>query len=161
MFSNPQFYIDAAIYIAVVNLALVGMGLYNPRLMLQDYPPAIKAVVPPKTQEEKRQSTLFAIPFLLIMLFLPFYLVFRLDESTFPGLFAYAFGIVWAFNLWDLLVLDWLLFCTITPKVFVLPGSEGHPAYKDYAFHFKGFLIGTVFSLAMGLIVATVIYFIR
>jgi hypothetical protein len=43
-------------------------------------------------------------------------------------------NIVWAFNVWDWLVLDWLIF--------------------------RGFLIGTVFSLIMGLIVATAAYFL-
>jgi hypothetical protein len=45
----------------------------------------------------------------------------------------------------------------ITPKRFVIPGSEGHPAYKDYYFHFRGFLIGTVFSAVMGLVAAGIV----
>ena len=160
MINFSQLLSDSAIYVAVATVLLVGLVLYNPRLMLQDYPPAIKAVVPPKTETEKRQSILLGMPFLLALLVLPFVFVFRLTETSFLALFAYAFGIVWAFNVWDWLVLDWLLFCTITPKMFVIPGSEGHPAYKDYAFHFLGFLIGTVFSLVMGLIVATAAYFL-
>jgi hypothetical protein len=99
------------------------------------------------------------MPFLLALLILPFVFTFRLEENSFFSLFLYAFGVVWAFNLWDWLVLDWLIFCTITPKQFVIPGSEGHPAYKDYAFHFRGFLIGTVFSFAVGLTVAVIVYF--
>jgi len=101
------------------------------------------------------------MPFLLSLLILPFIFVYTSQQTSFLGLFLYAFGIVWAFNIWDWLVLDWLIFCTITPKFFVIPGSEGNPAYKDYAFHFRGFLIGTVFSLVMGVIVATVIYLAR
>ena len=154
MINFSQLLTDAAIYVALATVLLVGLVLYNPRLMLQDYPPAIKASVPSKTDTEKRQSTLLGMPFLLALLVLPFVFVFRLTETSFLGLFAYAFGIVWAFNLWDWLVLDWLLFCTLTPKWFVLPGSEGHPGYKDYAFHFRGFLIGTAFSALMGLIAA-------
>jgi hypothetical protein len=101
------------------------------------------------------------MPFLLTLLVFPFFAVAQLGETSFWALFLHAFGVVWAFNVWDWLVLDWLLFCTITPKWFVIPGSEGHPAYKDYAFHFRGFLIGTGFSLALGLIVAASIYFFR
>lgn len=160
MINYPQLLTDSAIYIAVATITLLGLVLYNPRLMLQDYPPAIKAIVLPKTDVEKRQSTLLGMPFLLALLILPFVFVLRLDEISFLGLFLHAFGVVWAFNIWDWLVLDWLIFCTITPKAFVIPGSEGHPAYKDYSFHFRGFLIGTVFSLVIGLIVAAVAYFI-
>jgi hypothetical protein len=161
MIDFAQLAIDALIYIALASVSLIGLVLYNPRLMLQDYPPAIQAVVPPKTETEKRQAILLGMPFLLLLLVLPFVFTFRLEQTSFLELFLYAFGVVWAFNLWDWLVLDWLLFCAITPKFFVIPGSEGHPAYKDYGFHFRGFLIGTVFSLVMGLIVATVVYFAR
>lgn len=160
MINFSQLLIDSAIYVALATLPLVGLVLYNPRLMLQDYPPAIKAIVPPKTDAEKRQSTLLGMPFLLALLVLPFVFVFRLNETSFLALFVHAFGIVWAFNIWDWLVLDWLVFCSLTPKRFVIPGSEGHPAYKDYAFHFRGFLIGTVFSLVMALITATAAYFL-
>jgi hypothetical protein len=159
MINFLQLLTDSAIYVAVATILLVGLVLYNPRLMLQDYPPAIKASVPPKTKTEKRQSTLLGMPFLLVLLVLPFVFVFQLPKDSFLGLFMHAFGVVWAFNIWDWLVLDWLVFCTLTPKMFVIPGSEGHPAYKDYGFHFRGFLIGTVFSLALGLVVAAVAYF--
>lgn len=157
----PQLFVHAAIYIVLATVLLVGLVLYNPRLMLQDYPPAIKAIVPPKTDAERRLSTWLGMPFLLVLLLYPIYATFGFKSNSEPGFFAlwlYAFGIAFAFNLWDWLVLDWLVFCTITPKKFVLPGSEGHPAYKDYAFHFRGFLIGTAFSTLLGLITAGIVY---
>jgi hypothetical protein len=160
MINYSQLFIDSMIYIATATIFLLGLVFFNPRLMLQDYPPAIKAMVPPKTEAEKRQSILLGMPFLLVLLIFPFAAVFRLNETSFDRLFLHAFGIAWAFNIWDWLILDWLVFCTITPKMFVIPGSEGHPAYKDYAFHFRGFLIGTGFCLALGLVVAIAAYFL-
>ena len=152
---------DAGIYVALATLLLVGLVLYNPRLMLQDYPPAIKQIVPPKSERERKLSLWLGLPFLLVLLIYPIYATFVFRDQGgapgFPALWLYAFGIAFAFNLWDWLVLDWLVFCTITPKQFVIPGSEGHPAYKDYFFHFRGFLIGTVFSAVMGLIAAGVV----
>jgi len=53
--------------------------------------------------------------------------------------------------------LDWLLFCTITPGFVVIPGSEGMEEYKDYWFHFRGFLKGTIFSIAAGLVIAAIV----
>lgn len=153
------FFLHIAIYIVLANLSLLGLVLYNPRLMLQDYPPAIQAIVPPKTAREKRLSTWLGMPFLVILLLFPIYAAgLHLSRSGggFLSAWLYAFGIFFAFNLWDLLVLDWLVFCTLTPNRFVIPGTEGHPAYKDYAFHFRGFLIGTVFSLVASLIAAAV-----
>jgi hypothetical protein len=134
--------------------------LYNPRLMLQDYPPAIQAAVPPRSAEEKRLATWLGMPFLIILLFFPIYATFIFQTRSSAGflqLWLYAFGIAFAFNLWDWLVLDWLVFCTLTPRWFVIPGSEGHPAYKDYGFHFRGFVIGTAFSAVAGLIAAGIV----
>lgn len=160
MFDLSQFLLHAAIYVGLATLFLLGLVVYNPRLMMQDYPPAIKAAVPPKTDREKRLSTWLGLPFLFVLFLYPVYATFTFragGEAGFLALFGYAFGIAFAFNLWDWLVLDWLIFCTLTPKWFVLPGSEGHPAYKDYAFHFRGFLIGTAFSTVMGLIAAGIV----
>ena len=78
-------------------------------------------------------------------------------EASFLVLWAYAFGIAFAFNLWDWLVIDWFVFCAITPKWLVIPGSEGHPAYKNYLFHFRGFLIGTAFCAALGVVAAAIV----
>jgi hypothetical protein len=152
----------AGLYVALATIFLLALVIYNPRLMLQDYPPAIKAIVPPKTEQEKRLSTWLGLPFILVLLVFPIYATFVFEagmggELGFFPLWLFAFGIAFAFNLWDWLVLDWLVFCTITPKAFVIPGSEGHPAYKDYFFHFRGFLIGTVFSAIMGLIASGIV----
>lgn len=156
------FLIHSSLYVGLATVFLLGLVLYNPRLMLQDYPPAIKAIVPPKTEREKRISIWLGLPFILVLFAFPIYSTFFFQARTgsdigFLSLWLYAFGISFAFNLWDWLVLDWLVFCTITPRQFVIPGSEGHPAYKDYFFHFRGFLIGTVFSVLMGLIAAGIV----
>jgi len=162
----PHLLLHSGLYILLGTACLVGLVFYNPRLMLQDYPPAIQAVVPPKTEAERKQSVKLGLPFLMVLFFYPFVAAFQFHsqgggQAGFLDLWLYTFGLVFAFNLWDWLVLDWLLFCTITPRQFVIPGSEGHPAYKDYAFHFRGFLIGTVFSLVMALIVAGVVVLVR
>ena len=159
MFDFPLFLSHSGLFVALATVLLFALVLYNPRLMLQDYPPAIKQVVPPKTEGEKRLSTWLGLPFLLVLLVFPAYatFVFRAQtsgEASFLYLWLYGFGIAFAFNLWDWLVLDWLIFCTLTPRAFVIPGSKGHPAYKDYFFHFRGFLIETVFSAVEGLIAA-------
>ncbi len=58
------------------------------------------------------------------------------------------------FNLVDLVILDWLIFVTLQPKFTVLPGTEGLAGYKDYAFHFKAFLRGTVLCFLASLVIA-------
>jgi hypothetical protein len=39
----------------------------------------------------------------------------------------------------------------------ILPGTEGSPGYKDYRFHFRGFLIGTVLILVASAVMAAVV----
>jgi hypothetical protein len=156
LFDLSSFLLHAGIFIGLATFFLLVLVIYNPRLMMQDYPPAIKSAVPPKTEHEKRLSIWLGLPFMLVLFIYPFYATFAFQAQAGGGagffrLFLYAFGIAFAFNLWDWLVLDWLVFCTLTPRSFVLPGTEGHPAYKDYVFHFRAFLIGTVYSILMAL----------
>ena len=130
----------------------------NPRIWLHDYPKDIQAMVPPKSEKEKRLSQLLGIPFLVLLFAFPFYSTLTLRNTT-PGEISFgilainAFGVVFVFNLVDWLILDWLMFCTITPSFVVIPGSERAKGYKDYGFHFRGFLIGTFYSVLVGVII--------
>jgi hypothetical protein len=69
----------------------------------------------------------------------------------------HAFGVIFVYNLIDWLILDWLIFCTITPGFLVIPGTEGMVEYKDYKFHFRGFLVGTGLSIFAGLIIGALV----
>ena len=70
----------------------------------------------------------------------------------------YIFIIAMTWNVVDLLVMDWLIVCTITPKWIVLRGTEGCKGYKDYFFHFKGFLVGCVYTALMALLFSGIDY---
>jgi hypothetical protein len=52
------------------------------------------------------------------------------------------------------------MFCTITPRFVVIPGTEGMAGYKDYVFHLRFFLIGSVISAAGGLVIAALVTFV-
>jgi hypothetical protein len=135
----------------------------NPRIWLQDYPEDVQAQVPPKTEQEKRLSLVLGIPFLLLLIAVPLISTFMLEArhpqtATFFALAANAFGVAFVFNVVDWLILDWLVFCTITPEFIVIPGSEVANYRADYGYHFRGFLIGTVFSAIAGLIIGGVVW---
>src|SRR5574342_1400214 len=109
----PHVLLHSGIYILLGTVCLVGLALYNPRLMLGDYPPAIQAAVPPRTEAEKRQALLLGLPFLLVLIFYPFLAAFLFisriaGQAGFFTLWLYAFLVIFAFNLWDWLVLDGL-----------------------------------------------------
>jgi hypothetical protein len=71
-----------------------------------------------------------------------------------------AFGVGLVVNLFDWLVLDWLIFCTWTPSFAVIPGTAGFAGYKDYGMHFRGFLIGTALSVVLGVVIGSIVYFV-
>jgi len=150
--------------LSVVASAWLLMVLWiNPRVMVQDYPPDIRAAVPPKTAAEKRLALILGIPFLLLLVGVPLWSTWSLkqqlgDPVSFRTLAEHAFGVGAIFNTFDWLVLDWAIFCAYTPKFVILPGTEGMAGYKDYAFHFRGFLIGTILSVVMGLLIAAAVY---
>jgi hypothetical protein len=81
-------------------------------------------------------------------------------QIPFWVLFINSFSVAFIFNLVDWLILDWLMFCTITPGFLVITGTEGMAGYKDYLFHFRGFLIGSVLSAIAGLVIATIVLFL-
>ncbi len=143
------------------SLYLLAVLYYNPRLFLQDYPDEVQARVPPKTDQERRQSLLVGVPFLLLLVAVPTLSTLTLKNqaggATFWELFLNAFGVAFSFNLVDWLLLDWLIICTFKPRFLLIPGTEDMDSYQDYAHHFRGFLIGTLLSLVAGLVIAAVV----
>ncbi len=146
----------ASLVLSAVVLTIV---LINPRLMLRSYPMDVKAAVSPATEREKRQTLLWAVPFWLVLLGFPTAAALSVKASN-QGLgliFLSTFGVMFLPNVVDWLILDWLIFCTITPKFAILPGTEGLAGYKNYAMHFRGFLNGTALSGIVSLIIAGIV----
>ena len=141
-------------------LVLLGAVFVNAEIMQNDYPPDVKktygAEKNPKTRGQKR---IFSLLFLAVLFgVIAWSVVSAARASSTPltilPLFVLVFIEVFTFNLWDLLIIDWLIFNTIQPKFIFLPGTEGLAGYKDYYFHFKGFLTGIVFSFVSALVLA-------
>jgi hypothetical protein len=165
MLDISRIVLDGLILSAAATLWLVITLYVNPRLWLQNYPPAIQAQVPPKTAREKRLSLMVGVPFLLLLFAGPFISALLLKRRAagqvpFLALAAQAFGVVFVFNLVDWLVLDWLVFCVLTPPFVVVPGSEGMARYKDVGYHTRGFVIGTLLSAVTGLVIGGVVYLV-
>jgi hypothetical protein len=157
--------VDGLILALIASALVVIMLRLNPRIWLQDYPPDIQAQVPPKTQDEKRLSLLLGVPFMIALFCVPLVSTLALkmqhqSEIAFLSLVIHAFGVSFFFNLVDWLLLDWLMFCTITPDFLVIPGTAGAAGYKNYWFHFEGFIKGTGFSVAAGLIMGAIAWFV-
>lgn len=147
---------------AVLSITLVVIMFISGMLALDmwvgDYPPDVREKFGPMSARARRLRPYFAAAVFLVVLLIPIMGLadFRSASGTVAFLPALVFGIltVFVFNLFDLLVLDWLLFCTIQPRSMVLPGTEGMAGYRDYRFHFIGFLKGLGFCLVGGIVIA-------
>ena len=80
-----------------------------------------------------------------------------LESHSFWERFAYAFGVLFIFNLFDLLILDWLIVCWLKPRWMILPGTEHIAIPNPYVHHFKEFLMGTAGLGIVGLAIAALL----
>ena len=132
---------------------------YFPWQMLHDYPKDIQeaATLKAPTERQNANAGIFSmigalVSFVSLLLF--GVMEFRLERTSFLTIFVFLVVIAMMWNVIDLLVMDWLVICTITPKWVVIEGTDGCKGYKDYLFHLKGFLIGCVYTTIMAVIFA-------
>jgi hypothetical protein len=139
----------------VLSLVLSGIMLLgfaiSPDLWVGDYPPDIRENYGEMSERGRRYRPLVAVLFFGALVAV-IALAFRSLETSSPSgpsfieYFLTSFVALMVFNLFDLVVLDWLLFMTIQPRGIVLAGTEGMAGYRDFRFHARGFLIGIAFS---------------
>jgi hypothetical protein len=148
---------DGASLSLVASIYLLVLLRFNPRVFLRHYPKEIQKIVPPKSQKERRMSIplglLIGIPFTSVLV----WRTATLGSHSFRELFAYAFGVLFIFNIVDLLILDWLIVCWFKPRWVILPGTEHIAIPKQYLHHFKGFLMGTAGLAIAGLAIAALV----
>jgi hypothetical protein len=147
-----------AILSLLMVLAFVGAAYLNPEIWLPDYPPDIRERFGPMSERAKRQRRLVGIPVFLLLAGVLALSALRLakigSEPVFFSVFFGTFVVLLVFNAVDLLILDWLVFVTLRPKIVVLPGTEGAEGYGDYRFHFRAFLRGLAGSFVGSIVVA-------
>ncbi len=130
-----------------------------PDMWVGDYPPDIREKYGQMSLKARRLRPVVATAFLatiMVVVALSLARLHRLTETnlSFGTSSLSTFIVLMVFNVIDLVVADWLVFVTIQPKAIILPGTEGLAGYKDYGFHFRGFLIGILFSAAGALVSA-------
>ena len=144
----------------VLSVMILGSLYYNPRLSLTEYPKDIQKVVFPKSIYEKKQTIYFNIAYNAILFGTPVvstYILHKHEKLLYVDAYLHTFGILMIFNLVDLFIIDWLIFCWITPKFVVIPSTEGMKGYKDYKFHFRGAIVGTKFLAIVSLFWAGIV----
>lgn len=140
----------------VFSIGMLIIGRVNAEIILNDYPPDIRARYGPMSERTRKQANLAGI---LLLAVLGSVVVLALGQYreitggfTFINTFFFTTILFQTWNLIDLVLLDWLLLLGLKPGFMILAGTEGMAGYQDYGFHFRKFLNGIVFTLVPSLI---------
>lgn len=132
-----------------------------PHIFLHDYPKELQEVINLSPFTNKKVAYMFeTITMLLIIAFIFWSGIYTYHENpvSYWTIFFHVLVVCMCWNIFDLIIMDWLIFCTWQPKFIVLPGSEGNKAYKDYKFHFIGFLKGSVILSVASIFIAWIFF---
>ena len=145
------------VFSAVFCAGTLLIGKFNVKMLVNDYPPDIRARSGPMSAETRRQANLASLPLLagllLVVIMALVQLRLAVGELSLLNTFMVTLVMFQVWNLIDLVVLDWFILMTLRPHFMILPGTEGLAGYKDYRFHFRKFLNGLVFTTILSGIV--------
>jgi hypothetical protein len=138
--------VDGTILSVLLSITVYGSIYVNPTMWVGDYPPDIQAAVG-TVNVPLSQTIVVSVLLFGLTIGVPLYSNARLrrqnnGELSFLAAFANSALMFFFFAVWDLLILDWLIFVTIQPDFIVIPGTEGLAGYKDYWFHFEVSFLG-------------------
>jgi hypothetical protein len=151
--------IHLLIYNLVLSFLLYASLAYNPRMWLHRMPPEVIKKVPPKTPAEKRLLlTSVAIPFLFLLLAYPIIYVLQQPRDWFTY-FWFLCAFFAGFAVWDTLVLDVLIFCKLTPRFIIIPGTERQD-YGNMKYHLTSGAKGLGLSIVFSAILAAILILI-
>lgn len=163
--SFAQVLMDSLLLTAVFTLVVMGSLYLNPRLWLQDYPAEMRAKVPPLTRREKLAQYVLTALFVLACGGALAYAGSRLliaNGGTVSLLTAYVhIALMLNFvNLFDAVVLDYLLLARLKPRFAILPGTEGlEYLFDDLGMHWRNYLKGVMICSVLALPIALIIAF--
>ena len=151
--------VDGSILSALLGAIMLAGARYNPEIWVNDYPPAIRAKAGRRSEREARQAKLLGLPFAIIFFGVLVYSSRKLRREnggrlSFLAALVHAYSVFMLFNLFDLVVIDYLVFVKLRPDFIVLPGTEGMPEYGDMSFHAGAFLKGLGIGVVPSMIVA-------
>lgn len=148
----------------LLSLLILGSLYMQPRIWLQDLPSEMQKKIPPKTSREEKLSYFVLTIFLIVIIVVPIVAILDYGSAiSFLQAWMITLGIYLIFNLTDLLIIDWLIVCTITPKFIRIEGVE-IGVYRNYLRHlkdfFKGLVLVTIFSALMGLVSYSTVHYL-
>ena len=158
-------FIECVVCCLLFTLVILPAQYKDPINMIMSYPPKIikrveelpqyKGTI--KRREKSHISKkIFGLIFFVIVLSGVAYIS---GYRSFSTTFIHVFLLFFVVNIYDLIVLDWGIFCH--SKKLRIPGTEDmEKEYKDYVFHAKGACIGMALGLVVALLSGCMVHFI-
>lgn len=148
------------IFGVVFSIAMLILGRINPEMILNDYPPDIRAKHGAMSDAARKLASKVTFPLLATLGLVVALGLGQLREIsgslTFAETLIVSTVIFQMWNLLDLVLLDWFLLMTLKPKFMILPGTEGMAGYSDYRFHFRKFMNGILLTFILALAVTVI-----
>jgi hypothetical protein len=148
---------DGALLSLAGSIFLLVLLWLNPRIFIGHFPKEILEVIPPRSGKERRMSLLLGLLIGVPGISALLWRVATLGSHSMRELFAYVFGVLFFFNVVDLIILDWLIVCWLKPRWTIVPGTEHVVVPNPYLHHFKEFLLGTAGLFVVSLAVAALL----
>ena len=151
----------------ILTILVIASMLINKEMWLDDYPPDVRARWGPISPKARRQHTLMAVLSFGVLIGALVYDLIRLALAlgappTLLEVFTSVVIMFGLFNLFDAIIIDWLILLVLWPGLAVLPGTEGMMAsYRDVRYWAINLLKGFVFAPVAGLVTAVVVYVVR
>lgn len=143
------------------NLVVIASLYLAPELLAQDYPAAIQQRAQLPVQTSMTPVLVLAVALwggLLVLIGLANREINREHTFRFLNTWLTLLLALEIMSISDVLIADWLVFCTINPDFLILPGTAGMPEYKDYWYHVEEFFrpVGHISMIVISLFAAFV-----
>jgi len=158
-------FIESIIICLVFTFVAGGMTYLKPLSMINSYPIAIQnkvlelGIITKDQMSRSKKTVIKKIIALILFVFIMAFVVSRFNNAkSFIEGFKYSYLLWVIVNLWDALIIDCLWFCH--SKRVQIKGTEGMKEYKDYLFHIKGALKGSLYGIPACILVGMIVIII-
>lgn len=158
-------FIQCVVFCILFTLAILPAQYKDPINMVMSYPPNIIKRVEELPQyqgtikQREKAHISKKLGGLVFFVFLFSAVAYFSGCRSFGTAFFHVFTLFAVVNLYDLIVLDWGIFCH--SKKLRIPGTEDMDKdYKNYVFHIRGAVIGFALGFAVALGSGCVVHFV-
>lgn len=158
-------FIECVVACAIFNAIITPSVMRNPLNHIMSYPKAIRTRVEGLSQyrevihKTEQKHILMKIVTCIISVVLLACVAYLSGAHTFTGVFIHVFVIFFAVNIYDLVVMDILIFCK--SKRVRIPGTEDMvKEYESPKHHMIGAIKGTVIGVVVALLSGGIVQFV-